>query len=70
MSEPVAIIFFNNGMAAVFDQHGEQMGKYQGGVHKDVIAALEADGYNWRELVADGRPLERHEFRDNLGRPM
>lgn len=68
---PVNIMFFPNGMAAVFSQYGEQMGKYQGaGKHPEVIAAPKADGYDWQDLRVDGLPLRPEQFVDNLGRPM
>lgn len=68
---PFNIMFFPNGRAAVFDQHGNQIGKYQGaGDHDAVIAALQADGFDWRRLKVDGHPLKPHEFHDRLGRPI
>lgn len=70
-ARPVNVMFFPNGMAAVFDQYGQQMGKYQGaGKHPEVIAALKADGYDWRDMRVDGWPLEHGQFVDNLGNPM
>jgi len=68
---PVAIMFFPNGMAAVFDQFDGQMGKYQGaGQHQEVIAALKADGYDWRTMRVDGWPLKPSQFHDRDGNPI
>jgi hypothetical protein len=64
---PTAVIFFPNGMAAVFNRAGHQIPKYQAGRHADVIAALKADGYDWRTMKTDGSPLQPSEFRDRLG---
>jgi hypothetical protein len=67
---PHFITFFNNGMAAVCNAAGEQIPKYQRGIHSTVIASLSADGYDWRALEAGGRPREPHEFCDSLGHPI
>lgn len=53
---PTAVIFFANGLAAVFSADGRQMPKYQKGRHRDTIRALEADGIDWRTLNVTGRP--------------
>jgi hypothetical protein len=47
---PHGIIFFPNGLAAVFDGFGRQLPKYQEGSHATTIKLLAADGYDWREL--------------------
>lgn len=68
---PTQIIFFPNGMAAVFDNAGNQLGKYQGaGQHPHVIEALKADGYDWRDMRVDGFPLKPGQYHDRNGKPI
>ena len=47
--KPHLIIFFPNTTAAVCGAHG-QIQKYQLGDHHDTIAALAADGIDWRTI--------------------
>lgn len=47
-SVPSFIAFFTNGVAAVCDQWGQQMPKYQVGWHQMTIQALEVHGYNYK----------------------
>lgn len=47
---PRAIFFFPNGTAGVCDQNDDQMSQYQTGWHGTTIAALAADGIDWREI--------------------
>jgi hypothetical protein len=56
---PKTIIFFSNGMAAVTDQDGQQIGKFQG-KHVDAIQALRADGIDWQTLEHNGSPQWTH----------
>jgi hypothetical protein len=46
---PFSVTFFPNGMAAVCDTSGKQIGEYQGR-HKFTVEALEKDGYDWMTL--------------------
>ena len=48
-NKPNLIIFFGNGTAAVCGPQG-QMPQYQVGWHGDTIAALQADGIDWRTI--------------------
>ncbi len=57
LTKPAAVIFFGNGTAAVFDAAGRQMPRYQRGWHGTTVAALEADGVDWRTLDVTGCPL-------------
>jgi hypothetical protein len=58
-----SIIFFANGTAAVFDAAGRQVPKYQTGWHGTTIAALRADGIDWRELPEIlGSPMREPPF--------
>jgi len=52
---PISVFFFANGMAAVCNDTGEQIPKYQGR-HAATVAALEKDGYNWMKLNVMGAP--------------
>ena len=47
--KPHLIVFFRNGTAAVCGRAG-QIRKYQLGDHRDTIAALAADGIDWRTI--------------------
>ena len=67
---PKFVTFFNNGMAAVCNAAGEQIAKYQRGIHSMVIESLARDGFDWKKLVVSGEPLEPHQFCDSLGRPI
>jgi hypothetical protein len=71
MNRPSCVMFFPNGMAAVFDESGNQMPQYQGaGQHPEVIAALKSDGFDWRDLRVDGFPLKPGQYHDRNGNPI
>jgi hypothetical protein len=58
MERANSIMFFANGTTAVFDIHGQQLPRYQRGWHGTTIAALLADGIDWRTLPEQlGIPL-------------
>lgn len=44
-----SIFFYPNRMVAVCDERGEQVPRYQG-EQKDALAAMEADGVDWKEI--------------------
>lgn len=66
---PRSVIFFPNGLAAVFDAKGRQMGRFQVGKHADTIAALAAAGFPYEGLPhVEGSPTSHPT--DRLGRPI
>jgi hypothetical protein len=54
---PISVVFFSNGLAAVCDNRGQQIGFYQRGKHQDVIARLVQYGYELKNLEVTGSPI-------------
>jgi hypothetical protein len=53
--KPKSIIFFPNGTAAVCDQQGCQMGRFNG-KHQEAVVKLRDAGVDWRSLDVLGKP--------------